>query len=82
MSAAVSSVARTPDRALQLARALGLLALAEALRAERERQCRDADERLGRATQEAVEALDALEAAGVTVLEAAALVVALREGRR
>jgi len=66
----------------RLARALGLLAHAEALRAERQTQSRAAEARLAEAVQAAVEALDALDAAGDTVLDAVRHVVACREGTR
>lgn len=81
MSAAVSLVHEDPptDHQVRLAEALALLVVAEALHAERMDQSIAAEGRLVEATQAAVDALDALEASGETLLEASRLVCALRD---
>ena len=81
MSAAVS-LPEPPAPAsgqIRLAEALALLVIAEALHAERKGMSLAAEAGLAEATQAAVDALDALEEAGETLLEASRLVCALRQ---
>lgn len=65
----------------RLAKALGLLMAAERLRVLRAEAMSEAERKLGVATCEAVDAREAAEAAGETVIEAALLVARVRDGR-